>query len=68
MLVTLVGFPKDNPRSNSKPWRHATHDIAHEISSTCREEGLTARKHRWGTFTALATGVSYGGGQLVCVS
>lgn len=63
VFVSLVGFPRDNP--NSKPWMQVARDASQVISTTCQEEGITSRRHRRGNFAALATGVSYGGGQLV---
>lgn len=64
-MVTLVGYPKDNPSSTSKPWTGVASGAASVIDSTRREEGIPPRRHRRGNFAALACGVSFGGGQEV---
>lgn len=65
LMVTLVGFPKDNSDSSSKPWTGVADGAATIIDTTRRREGISARRHRRGKFAALACGVSFGGGQEV---
>lgn len=65
IMITLVGFPKDNPSSRSKPWGGVASGAASIIDTTRTQQGISPRRHRRGNFAALACGVSYGGGQEV---
>lgn len=66
IIVSLAGRPRDNPASKSKSWQDVVRGADSVITMQREEADIRPHRHRRGNFVALACGISYGGGQMVC--